>query len=56
MRFSAVTNIRERMQQLIRHIYPTQHQQRGFTVVEMLVVIPIIVVVVGGVAELDCYL
>ena len=47
MRFSAATNIRERMQQLIRRIYPARHQQRGFTVVEMLVVIPIIVVVVG---------
>ena len=47
MRFSAATNIRERMQQLIRRIYPARHQQRGFTVVEMLVAIPIIVVVVG---------
>lgn len=47
MRFSAANNIRERMQQLIRCIYPARHQQRGFTVVEMLVVIPIIVVVVG---------
>ena len=47
MRFSVATNIRERMQQLIRRIYPARHQQRGFTVVEMLVVIPIIVVVVG---------
>ena len=47
MRFSAVTNIRERMQQLVRCIYPARRQERGFTVVEMLVVIPIIVVVVG---------
>ena len=47
MRFSVATNIRERMQQLIRCIYPARRQERGFTVVEMLVVIPIIVVVVG---------
>ena len=38
MRFSAATNIRERMRQLIRRIYLVRHQQRGFTVVEMLVV------------------